>query len=191
MTTSADAWIPPLLALALGRLAWGPVEYLVHGFMAHRWRTFVGPIHGGHHLEPAAVFTSPVAWLPVALLVAAAASALAGARLGLPFALGLVAGFAHYEYQHWRMHFRVPRTARQIRMRQHHLAHHFVKPQHYHGVTTRLWDRVFGTLPEDCANDYVRVADREPLTGPSNLRLLYSAAGIRNALRQRGRGSRA
>ena len=35
-------------------------------------------------------------------------------------------------------------------------------------MTTRFWDRVFGTLPKEYERDYAAVADAAPLTGPSN-----------------------
>lgn len=167
----AGAW---LLAGGLGLLAWPLVEYAIHGLLAHRFRTPVSPLHWGHHRTPAAVFTSPLAWVPVAAAVCALAVSVAGAAPGIAFTAGLLAGFLHYEYVHWRIHFREPRSRRQARLRSHHLAHHFVKPHAYHGVTTRFWDHVFGSLPEGWENDYARAAGRPPLQGPSNLRASWS-----------------
>jgi sterol desaturase/sphingolipid hydroxylase (fatty acid hydroxylase superfamily) len=118
----------------------------------------------------------------VALLVYAIAVMLAGRLLGAAFLVGLLLGFAHYEFVHWRIHFRQPRTARQRRLRSHHLAHHFVNPRAYHGVTTRIWDRAFGSLPHEFRDDYARVADLAPLEGASNLAAIWSPrAGLRVA----------
>lgn len=172
-------WIAPACAFALGLLAWPAVEYLVHGVLSHRYRTFVSPLHWGHHREPRAVFTSPFAWLPVALLLTALAVAIAGALLAGAFMAGLLLGFLRYERIHWRIHFREPRNRREHLLRAHHLAHHFVNPRSYHGVTTRFWDRVCGTLPSSSDDDYARVAARAPLAGPSNFTLLYSPSGWR------------
>ena len=69
---------------------------------------------------------------------------------------------------HWRIHFRAPRNARERRLRAHHLAHHYCDARNYHGVTTRFWDRVLGTLPADHERDYARVEDHPPLEGKSN-----------------------
>lgn len=153
----------------LGLLAWPLVEYTVHGLLSHRLHTFVTPLHGVHHKEPRAVFTSPVAWVPVTLLLAALATAALGAELGIAVICGALAGFFRYEYIHWRIHFRAPRNPREARRRAHHLAHHYCDPRNYHGVTTRFWDRAFGTLPEKWERDYARAATRAPLTGESNL----------------------
>ena len=70
---------------------------------------------------------------------------------------------------HWRFHFRPPASERERRLRAHHLAHHFRNPRAYHGVTTRFWDRVFGSLPAECERDYAAVIDLPPLEGRSNL----------------------
>jgi len=160
-------------AAATGALVWPLVEYAVHGWLAHRLRTFVSPLHFQHHRDPRAVFTSPLAWVPLALGVGAAATAAAGPVAGPAFATGLLAGFLRYEYVHWRIHFRRPRNAREALLRQHHLAHHFVRPDAYHGVTTRWLDRLFGSLPGTAVADYARVADRPPLVGASNLGRLW------------------
>ena len=90
------------------------------------------------------------------------------------FVLGLLAGFARYERSHWRFHFRSPRSERERILRCHHLAHHFVNAHAYHGVTTRRWDRVFGSFPDSWREDYARVADTAPLAGANNWRAIFS-----------------
>ncbi|MGH0037279.1 MAG: sterol desaturase family protein [Myxococcota bacterium] len=169
-----------LLAAAAGLLAWPALEYLIHGVLCHRYRTLVGPFHWGHHRNPHGVFTSPVAWVPLAAIIWVLAALTAGAVLGSLFVLGLLAGFARYEWVHYRFHFREPRSERERMLRAHHLAHHFRNPRMYQGVTTRVFDRAFGTLPAEWREDYARVADRPPLAGPSNLRATYGATGLRS-----------
>jgi len=163
-----------LLAAVGGFLSWGFVEYGIHGFLSHRWKTVVSPLHWTHHRDPDAVFTAPLAWIPVALLGFGIVTLVFGLPLASAFTTGLVAGFARYEYVHWRIHFREPRSDRQRALRLHHLAHHYADPRAYHGVTTHRWDRLFGTLPPSWREDYASVADRPLLTGPSNLGLVYN-----------------
>ena len=162
-----DPWLP--LFAALGWLGWSLVEYGIHGGLAHLLRTPVSPLHWQHHLHPRRVFTSPLAWLPAAGLLLALAWWPLGAGRASALVAGLLAGFFHYEYVHWRVHFRMPRSARQMRLRAHHLAHHFRNPRAYIGVTTRFWDRVFGTLPDTWGEDYDAVASVAPIRGASNL----------------------
>jgi dihydroceramide fatty acyl 2-hydroxylase len=159
-----------LVALATaGFYSWGFVEYAIHGFLSHRWNTPVSPLHWAHHREPRAVFTAPMAWVPAALLAFGLITALIGATLSGAYVLGLLVGFARYERVHWQIHFRQPRNARERRLREHHLAHHFRNPSQYHGVTTHRWDRIFGTLPELREADYAAVSDYPVLEGASNL----------------------
>jgi sterol desaturase/sphingolipid hydroxylase (fatty acid hydroxylase superfamily) len=42
-----------------------------------------------------------------------------------------------------------PRTETGARLRKHHYLHHFKTPEARYGVSTPLWDMVFGTLPRD------------------------------------------
>ena len=162
-----------LLWLAAGWLVWPLLEYGIHGFLAHRLRTPVSPLHWGHHLKPARVFTSPLAWVPAAALLIGLACFILSPASGGPLGAGVLAGFFRYELRHWRFHFREPRSARERLLREHHLAHHFRNPRAYHGVSTRFWDRVFGTLPADHREDYAAVAALPPLEGPSNLGQLW------------------
>jgi len=173
-----------VLAAGLGWLAWGPVEYLVHGVLCHRYRTFATPLHMGHHREPRAVFTSPAAWGPAALVLFGGLALALGPALAGAAVAGLLGGFARYEYLHWRIHFREPRSPRERLLRAHHLAHHFRNPRAYHGVTTRRWDRLFGTLPPSWREDYARVEGRPPLAGASNLRAAFSLPGLARELRR-------
>jgi dihydroceramide fatty acyl 2-hydroxylase len=169
-----------LIPLVVGRLAWPFVEYLIHGILSHRLKTFVSPMHWGHHKNPHNVFTSPVAWVPISLLLWGIGTLLLGLPTSSAFIVGLLLGFLRYEYLHWRLHFRAPRHARERQLRAHHLAHHFCNPKMYHGVTTRMWDRVFGTLPADYERDYARVVDRPLLTGKSNLGMLWPRPASRD-----------
>ncbi len=161
-------------AIGAGLLFWGFLEYAVHGLLSHRWRTFVSPLHWNHHRNPSFVFTSPLAVVPTTLLLFAIATAAAGPLIAGGFVAGTLVGFCRYEWVHWRIHFREPRTARERLLRNHHLAHHFCNPRAYCGVTTRFWDRVFGTLPASWRDDYARVANREPLNGASNFAEIWN-----------------
>ena len=89
-------------------------------------------------------------------------------------ASGVVSGFIAYEAIHYRFHFSRPASELERRLRARHLAHHFRAPDQIHGVTTALWDRVFGTEPDaermrELAAPMAAVA---PLSGRSNARFL-------------------
>lgn len=175
--------------LLAGFLFWGLLEYAIHGPLSHRWKTFVSPLHANHHRSPRNVFTSPIAVLPITLLLFGATTLVASPLQASFFIGGTLAGFCRYEWMHWRFHFREPRGKRERLLRSHHLAHHFCNSRVYHGVSTRLWDRVFGTLPANWKKDYVRVEGLAPLTGKSNFVEIWnprtSLAQLRRALDRR------
>ncbi len=166
-----------------GLLGWTLLEYAIHGGMAHLHQTFISPIHAMHHRDPHAVFAIGT-WLP-SLVVLAVLVVLFGTAPGVIFYFGLLCGFAAYEVIHYRIHFASRLTSIEQRLRAHHLVHHLRRPQHCLGVTTGLWDRVFGTelSPREAPALYASVRDLPPLTGPSNLHLMISSflSASRNA----------
>jgi sterol desaturase/sphingolipid hydroxylase (fatty acid hydroxylase superfamily) len=155
----------------LGLFSWTFVEYTIHGFLSHIFHTIATPHHAGHHRDPRSVFTAG-GWAPVAVI-----SALVFGLYGLTPAttvwLGLVTGFLCYEGLHYRFHFARPLCALEDRMRTRHLAHHFRDPNLIFGVTNSIWDRVFGSEPDEARLTEMRasVAMTKPLSGPTNLRL--------------------
>jgi len=151
-----------------GLLTWTLLEYAVHGWMGHRFATFVTPIHHVHHRDPRAVFALG-AWLPALLPILVGAAL--GARGWTIFYGGILAGFAVYEVLHYRIHFHAPLCRAEARMRTRHLIHHYCAPALCFGVTTALWDCVFRTAPSDAdaAALAARVSSIAPLEGRSNV----------------------
>lgn len=147
----------------LGGLLWTLFEYFVHGILSHRYHTPVTPMHWGHHQQLEHVFTPPIAWLPVSLLISSLFVFIFGWFAGSSLSVGMLCGFAYYEYCHWRIHFRPPASARQTLLRDHHLAHHFRNPKAYFGVSVIFWDKVFGSRPDCFAEDYRIAGQRHPL----------------------------
>jgi sterol desaturase/sphingolipid hydroxylase (fatty acid hydroxylase superfamily) len=151
-----------------GLFTWTLLEYAIHGWMGHRFATFVTPIHHVHHRDPRAVFALG-AWLPAMLPILVGVAL--GARGWTVFYAGILIGFAIYEVLHYRMHFSVPLCRAEARMRTHHLIHHYCAPELCFGVTTAMWDRVFQTSPSDAEAGALaaRVASIVPLKGRSNV----------------------
>ena len=69
-------------------------------------------------------------------------------HLALTFA-GLVLGYVWYDLTHYYLHHALPTTAMGKWLRKYHLVHHFKTPGVRYGITTPLWDLVFGTYPKD------------------------------------------
>src|SRR5215469_7487400 len=128
-----------------GVFVWTFLEYLIHGWLSHTFRTFAMPLHAVHHRDAHAVFAVR-AWLPIALIWTAMAL-LFGWTPGVILFAGAAAGFAGYEAVHYRLHFRHPLGRLENYLRSRHLVHHEYYPDRCFGVTSALWDLVFGTEP--------------------------------------------
>lgn len=160
-----------LAALALGVLTWTLLEYTIHRFLGHSKGAKKNPFgaeHTAHHSKgnyfapawkkafAAAVFCGVA--LPLASLVA-------GFELGLAYTLGLVGFYVAYEVVHRLLHTWAGVGPYGRWARRHHFYHHFHDPRMNHGVTTPLWDLVFGTyrpvrekveVPEKLAMQWLR-----------------------------------
>lgn len=162
------------LSFGFGLFAWTLLEYVIHGPLSHLWATPVAPLHDVHHRDPHAVFTVG-AWIPTAVIYLALLATFA-IRPATVFLTGLVAGFAAYEWIHYRIHFARPASRFEARLRARHLAHHFSAPDACFGVSSALWDRAFGTEPAPARMRALEesVASIAPLTGRSNAHLALS-----------------
>ncbi len=160
-----------------GLAAWTFVEYLIHAWLSHRFRTFATPLHQVHHDDPRRVFTIG-AWMPVGAswLVGIAIWGLAPAMV---FYSGMVAGFALYEFIHYRVHFRVPQNRLEAYLRERHLVHHYRAPDRCFGVTNALWDRIFASEIGNAEMRALRddVKQTPPFAGPTNARMLFRFGG--------------
>jgi len=161
--------VPVALIFVCGLFAWTFIEYLIHAWLSHTFKTFATPLHEAHHRDPHAVFAVG-AWLPIAVSLLLAVT-LFGAVPPTIFFSGLVAGFAIYEAFHYRLHFCAPLSAAEAHLRARHLAHHYRDPARNFGVTCQLWDLAFGTELVGRDMEYLRdaAASVAPLDGPSNL----------------------
>ena len=137
-------------AAALGAATWTFAEYALHAWRGHgKGRSEFTREHLRHHGRHE--YFSPAGRkvrlaLPVVGAAAALGASTAGWALGLAFAAGFAAAYAGYEWLHRRLHTHPPLNRYGAWARRHHFRHHFVEPSRNHGVTTPLWDWVFGTL---------------------------------------------
>jgi sterol desaturase/sphingolipid hydroxylase (fatty acid hydroxylase superfamily) len=151
-----------------GVFVWTFLEYLIHGWLSHTFRTFAMPLHAVHHRDASAVFTIR-AWIPLAVLWAIVALLLPWTPWAILLS-GVLAGFAGYEAIHYRLHFCYPRGRVETYLRSRHMVHHEYYADQCFGVTSALWDLVFGTEPMGTAAAVMRESTRTkpPLTGRTN-----------------------
>jgi sterol desaturase/sphingolipid hydroxylase (fatty acid hydroxylase superfamily) len=146
----------PLLTATLylaGLLVWSLLEYVAHrGSFHHEPQSegevaFVYLVHGVHHAYP----DDSRRWMmPLAVTIPLAAAIYLVFRLVLgPYAAGTFAGFIHGYLTYDLLHYFIHRGHMPGRigrfLRQHHMAHHYTKPDRNFGVSSPLWDVVFRT----------------------------------------------
>ncbi len=140
-----------LISFLLGVLLWTFLEYVLHRFLGHehKGKNFFKDEHLVHHRK-VHYFAPAYKKIGAATVVAAGLFATLSLALSwtiaLSFVLGLMGMYGFYEYVHARYHRKGPVAQIFIVLRKHHFYHHFHQPKLNHGVTTRLWDRVFGTF---------------------------------------------
>ncbi|MBX3464223.1 MAG: sterol desaturase family protein [Planctomycetes bacterium] len=151
------------VAFAAGLLVWTLVEYVLHRFVFHfaprepaPWlRRLVFLFHGIHHVQPwdpARLVMPPVVSIPLAVLFyllfdAVIVGLLAAPAWLAPVFAGFLSGYLVYDLLHYATHHLPMPGAIGKRLKRHHLLHHHATPDQRFGVTSPLWDAVFGTLP--------------------------------------------
>lgn len=142
-----------------GVLSWTFAEYNIHRFLFHfpesrlpdsgavRVIHFLG--HGVHHLLP----MDPMRLvMPPALLVILMAPFYVVLSSSLPmwffrcFWSGVLAGYVAYDMIHYASHYFAVDNLPYLRfMKRYHMKHHYREPLKAFGVSSPLWDYIFGT----------------------------------------------
>ncbi len=147
-----------LMGVLGGLLFWTLLEYVLHRWVFHfhpdprsevqRDLSFL--IHGVHHdwpYDPDRLVMPPVVAVVIALAIGFPMRALLGPAWFAPAFAGLLGGYLWYDLTHYATHHGRLRTALGEMQRRNHMVHHFKYPDMLFGVTTPLWDFVFGTWP--------------------------------------------
>lgn len=140
-----------------GLLLFTLVEYLIHRYLFHisadteSRRQLQHSIHGIHHDHP--LDQDRLAMPPVISVVLATGFYFlfrwVFGLAGYGVTAGFLGGYATYLLVHFVVHsYRMPRNPLRI-LWKHHNHHHFVDQKSAFGVSSPLWDWVFGTLPGD------------------------------------------
>ncbi len=114
-------------------------------------RTPFGVEHLRHHVEGnyfAPTWKKLIVATVVAAVLCVPAIALAGVALGITYVAGLIGFYGVYEWLHRREHTHPGIGAYGRFVRRHHFHHHFADGRANHGVTTPIWDLVFGTYQQ-------------------------------------------
>ncbi len=145
-----------------GTFAGGIAFWTLLEYVLHRWVFHFEPspdselaqdvsflTHGVHHdypHDPDRLVMPPVLSIALAVVLGFPIHWIVGPVLFAPAFAGLVTGYLWYDMTHYAVHHLRQRTEMGNRLRKHHYLHHFKTPDARYGVSTPLWDWVFGTL---------------------------------------------
>ncbi|KAK8977596.1 hypothetical protein V6N11_013381 [Hibiscus sabdariffa] len=146
----------------LGAFVWTFLEYCIHRFLFHidtksYWgNTFHYLIHGYHHKHPTDGLRLVIPPLEAALVIVMfwyLCRVLFSVSTGSALLGGGLAGYVIYDTIHYYLHHSHPTNQSLKILKKYHMNHHFRIQNKGFGVTTKLWDRVFETLPKTKAAD--------------------------------------
>jgi sterol desaturase/sphingolipid hydroxylase (fatty acid hydroxylase superfamily) len=137
-----------------GMLFWTLFEYIMHRFVFHlvaeseRAKKIIYVMHGNHHHFPRdkeRLFMPPVPSLIIASILFSIFYFLIGTN-AFVFFPGFMLGYLMYGTMHYAIHaWNPPFKWMKPLWRNHHL-HHYKNDHRGFGVSTTIWDRVFGTM---------------------------------------------
>eukprot|EP00245_Coleochaete_scutata_P006439 TRINITY_DN2087_c0_g1_i1.p1 TRINITY_DN2087_c0_g1~~TRINITY_DN2087_c0_g1_i1.p1 ORF type:complete len:121 (+),score=18.40 TRINITY_DN2087_c0_g1_i1:106-468(+) len=113
-------------------------------------------LHGCHHKHPMDRWRLV---FPPALTTVFVAIILGFLLLVMPYNLALsvfgggLLGYIVYDLTHYYLHHGVPTVSIPRDMKRYHLNHHFKNQTDSFGISSALWDWIFGTLPQKTASD--------------------------------------
>jgi len=138
----------------LGIFIWTLAEYMLHRFIFHfqpksAWgKNMHWMFHGVHHdypSDPLRLVMVPSVSIPLASLFFVLFMGLLGTGNAMPFTAGFLTGYLFYDMTHYAVHHFPIKSKVFGRLREMHMRHHYQDPDNGFGVSTPLWDHVFGT----------------------------------------------
>lgn len=149
-------WTTLLWTPLIGLVVWTFIEYMLHRFFFHwqpqsdRTQQILQRLHLDHHADPRnpnKILVRPSFSLPVSAVLLSIMYVLSGTLVAaVGMVIGIWAGFLYYESVHYRLHLSTANRGLLKYQRQSHFYHHFVDHHHCFGVTSPLWDLLFGTV---------------------------------------------
>ena len=155
--TSAATIGNTILWWLAGLLFWTFSEYWLHRVVFHfddpnnkMIHDFHWTIHGVHHDHPKdknRLMMPPVVSIPLASLFLLLFKSTCPAGAWLTVGGGFLTGYVAYDVLHYSFHFNEAYTFIDKYLRENHRKHHYIEGNVGFGVSSPLWDFVFGTYP--------------------------------------------
>jgi sterol desaturase/sphingolipid hydroxylase (fatty acid hydroxylase superfamily) len=149
------------LGFIVGGFLWTFAEYTLHRFLFHyepkseQAKRIFFLFHGVHHAQPQCktrLVMPPVVSIPMAFVMYGIMVGLFELLLGLPHWVGpvmsgFITGYLFYDLTHYATHHFAMRKGIWKWLKRYHMQHHYKTPNQRYGVSSPLWDVVFGTKP--------------------------------------------
>jgi dihydroceramide fatty acyl 2-hydroxylase len=148
---------PDVLAIgALGLFVWTLTEYCLHRFVFHYpaqgriGKYLVFMFHGVHHAAPrdkTRLVMPPAGGIILMAVLYQIFRLAVPAPWIEPFCAFFILGYLVYDYIHYATHHFAMQSPLLHFLKVYHLQHHYGAKGLRYGVSSPLWDRVFGTYP--------------------------------------------
>ncbi|ACU03899.1 MULTISPECIES: sterol desaturase family protein [Pedobacter] len=153
-SVSANGLLMFLLHLVMGLFVWTLTEYVLHRFVFHfypssNWGKRIHFIfHGVHHDYPndaQRLVMPPSASIPLATAFYFLFRWLLPLHMLDGFFAGFILGYLFYDITHYMLHHAQFKNGVWKKIKHHHMLHHYDDSTRGYGVTSALWDRIFGS----------------------------------------------
>lgn len=156
-----SSWVYIPVCFLCGLAFWTFAEYTLHRFLFHfkprnpRQERISFLFHGVHHAQPQCktrLVMPPIVSIPMGLLFYGLFNLVLGTLLHVPhwiaptFSAALL-GYLLYDLTHYATHHFPMRNGYFRFLKRYHMQHHFKTWNARFGVTSPVWDKVFGTYP--------------------------------------------
>jgi sterol desaturase/sphingolipid hydroxylase (fatty acid hydroxylase superfamily) len=140
--------------IIIGLFVWSLTEYTLHRFVFHFVpKSQIGKrihfiFHGVHHDYPndsKRLVMPPSVSVPLAVIFYLLFLQMLGAIFISPFFIGFLAGYLFYDLTHYAIHHFNMHSKFWLKIKNHHMRHHYQNPNKGFGVSSPLWDIVIGT----------------------------------------------
>lgn len=141
-----------ILYYFIGIAVWTGTEYLLHRFVFHHypksnWGQRIHFIfHGVHHDYPKdarRLVMPPSVSIPLAVLFYFLFSLIFEKAKLYAFFPGFITGYLIYDMMHYAMHHYNFKSEFWLKIKQHHMLHHYSDSTKGYGVSSKLWDLIF------------------------------------------------
>ena len=155
ISTYSVSFVNIFFLVVAGIFVWSFIEYVLHKYIFHfdaksefgKKIHFI--FHGVHHDYPSdsrRLVMPPSVSIPLAALFYFIFMYLVGGVYVLPFFSGFIIGYLFYDLTHYAIHHFNMHNKFWLEIKNHHMLHHYHDQDKGYGVSSPLWDLVFGSM---------------------------------------------